>query len=263
MSSNEKLIKERYSNTSFEEMRSSSPKKANNIEFHYTKKFINDYINQNTSVVEIGCATGYYGMYLADKCKEYVGIDLSPENIKAFKSKIKRDKLNNVKAMVGDATKLNSIEDCRFGVVMALGPMYHLPPEERELVFDECKRICKDDGIIIFAYINKVGAYIRGCSLAPEIYPNKEANDYVLKKAIDDIHPETFFFTMPEEIEERAIAHGLGVIKNVGVDFIFNKKHINKMNDEQFDAWMELSDYMCNSPSCTGLSNHALLICRK
>ena len=37
----------------------------------------------------------------------------------------------------------------------------------------------------------------------------------------------------------------------------------NSVYEEQLEAWMELSDYMCNSPTCAGLSNHALIICRK
>ena len=64
-------------------------------------------------------------------------------------------------------------------------------------------------------------------------------------------------------MEEIAVEHGLTVLKNIGVDFLQNSGIINNMTDEQFEAWLELSDFMVNSPSCTGLSCHALLICRK
>jgi cyclopropane fatty-acyl-phospholipid synthase-like methyltransferase len=113
MSSNENLIRDSYSKSHFEDQRSTSSR-ANYMEFHYTKKFASQYIDYTTSVIEIGCGTGYYGMYFADKCKEYTGIDLSPENIDMFRSKIESGQLNNVTAKVGDATKLDSIEDCRF-----------------------------------------------------------------------------------------------------------------------------------------------------
>jgi len=106
MASNEKIICDNYSNA-LEDKRSTCSR-ANSIEFHYTKKFVNEYIDLTTSVIEIGCATGYYGVHFADKCKEYVGIDLSPENINMFKSKIYSGHLNNVTAMVGDATKLEN-----------------------------------------------------------------------------------------------------------------------------------------------------------
>jgi ubiquinone/menaquinone biosynthesis C-methylase UbiE len=262
MASNENLVRDTYSNSLHEDLRSTSSR-ANSLEFHYTKKFASQHISPATSVIELGCGAGYYGVYFADKCKEYVGIDLSPENINAFRSKIESGKLRNVKALVGDATKLGNIEDCRFDVVMALGPMYHLPEKERDIVFSECKRICKQGGIIVVAYINKVGVYVKGCLEYPDKYPSKKVNDAVLKQGTDDIRPGLFFFTMPEEIEERAKSHGLTIVKNVGVDFVFNEKLINSMNSEQLEAWMELSDFMCDKQSCAGLSNHAIIICRK
>ena len=55
------------------------------LEFHYTKKIINDFISRDSRILEIGCGTGYYGMYFADKCMKYVGIDLfQNHNVKGF-----------------------------------------------------------------------------------------------------------------------------------------------------------------------------------
>ena len=55
----------------------------------------------------------------------------------------------------------------------------------------------------------------------------------------------------------------LTVIKNIGVDFVFDDGIVNRMSGEQLSAWVELTVYMSEYPSCMGLSNHALLICRK
>ena len=262
MSSNAALIREFYSDSTREDDRSAASR-ASSLEFHYTAKVLSEYIDHDTSVVEIGCGTGYYGVRLADKCKEYVGIDLSHENIAAFNRKIESGTLRNVEAIVGDAVRLDNIEDCRFDVVMALGPMYHLPPDERDLVFAECRRICRDQGIIIFAYVNKVGAYVRGCLEFPGKYPDKQLSQSVLKEGMSDEMPGLFYMTMPEEMEMQANLHGLSVVKHAGVDFVFNEKIINAMNDEQFEAWMDLCDYMCDSPTCSGLSSHAIVVCRK
>jgi ubiquinone/menaquinone biosynthesis C-methylase UbiE len=262
MSSNEELIRERYSESNREEERSTSSR-ANTLEFHYTAKLAGQYVDRATSVLELGCGTGFYGVYLAKKCREYVGIDLSPECIEMFNDKIESLRLSNVRAMVGDATSMGGIESSRFDVVMALGPMYHLPPAERDLVFSECKRVCRDGGIIMLAYINKAGAYVQACLQWPDRYPNVDVNDSVLRKGIDDLMPEIFFYTMPEEMEEEARSHGLSVLKNVGVDFVFNANVINEMDDRQFEAWLEVADYLFESPSCTGLSNHTVMVCQK
>lgn len=31
-----------------------------------------------SDAVEIGCGGGYYGIYFSDKCKSYLGIDITP-----------------------------------------------------------------------------------------------------------------------------------------------------------------------------------------
>jgi SAM-dependent methyltransferase len=196
-------------------------------------------------------------------CREYIGIDLSPEQIATFNNKIKGRQLENVKAIIGDAVSLNEIEDCRFDVVLALGPMYHLPKDERNSVLLECKRICRDGGIIILAYANKIGAYVNGCLQIPDKYPDKKLSHSVLKEGMSDEMPGLFYMTMPEEMESQAVTYGLRVLKHAGVDFVFNPEVINAMSDKQFDAWLDICDYMFDSPTCTGLSTHALIVCQK
>jgi ubiquinone/menaquinone biosynthesis C-methylase UbiE len=153
MSSNVNLIYDNYSDKGEEQRAYAS--RATGLEFHFTKKLLEEFVTKQSKVIEIGCGTGYYGMYLHDKCKEYMGVDLTPENIELFNEKIEKEKINNITAMVGDATNLLGINENEFDVVLVFGPMYHLPPEERDMVFEESKRICKRDGIIMYAYQGK------------------------------------------------------------------------------------------------------------
>jgi len=175
--------------------------RAASLEFHYTKKALGEHIRCGDRVLEVGCGTGYYGMHFADKCAEYVGIDLFPAHVELFERKIREKGLSNVSCRVGDATRLDGIGDESFDVVCCLGPMYHLPPDARELAFAECARVCKPGGIAAFAFINKIGVYAGACAhdKGRENYPNKTANEYVLRRGVDDLRPDTFFFSMPEK----------------------------------------------------------------
>jgi len=255
---------EDYTARAGEDNRATSSRSAG-LEFHYTKKALSDYINKNTRVLEVGCGAGYYGIHFADKCKEYVGVDLFPHHIELFANKIKESDLSNVSCRVGDAANLEGIEGNSFDVVCCLGPMYHLPPVARELVFAECKRVCKLGGIIAFAYINKVGVYAGACvhDAGRSTYPNKAANEAVLVHGTDDLKPGVFYFTMPEEMNAAAARHGLTKISNTGTDFFVTQCVVDQMDDGKFELFMELSDEMVKHESCTGMSNHALLICRK
>ena len=79
MSSNEKAIIEKYRDTK-EEYRATQSRYSE-LEFYYTKRHISEYITPGSSVIELGCGTGYYAMCFAEQCKEYTGVDITPENI--------------------------------------------------------------------------------------------------------------------------------------------------------------------------------------
>lgn len=263
MASNEKMIRFNYEDGK-EEYRASESR-YNQLEFYYTEKHISEYITPSSSVIELGCGTGYYAMRFSEKCKNYVGIDLTPENIEILNRKAAAYGFKNVTGKVGDAVNLESIPDHCFDVVLCFGPLYHLPPNERELVFAECSRICKGGGIAAFAYINRVGVYAGACvhDKLRENYPNEKANELVLKSGRDDLRPDLFFFTMPEEIEAAAQIHGFSKIKNLGTDFLILASVIEAMGKEKFEIMKPLLDEMTSYDSCTGMSNHAVLICRK
>lgn len=263
MASNEQIVRENYQDGR-EEGRATASRYAQ-LEFFYTEEHIREYIRRDTAVLEVGCGTGYYALQFAGRCREYVGVDITPANIDLLNEKVRAQGLTNVRGQVGDATDLREIADGSFDVVLCLGPLYHLPPPERELVFAECRRVCKDQGIAAFSYINRVGVYAGACvhDTFRETYPNETANERVLVQGRDDVRPDLFFYTMPEEIEALAQKYGFSKRKNLGTDFFVTMSAVEVMSDEQFAAMKPLLDQMTSHESCTGMSNHALLVCQK
>ena len=263
MAYNKDKIIENYKN--YDEDKRAEESRAGRLEFHYTKKHLNEYITAKSNVIELGCGTGYYGMFFADKCAAYTGIDLSPDNIAVFHKKIAAKGIRNISAKVGDATALPEFADSCFDVVLCLGPMYHLPQEDRLKVFDECYRIAKPGAVLAFSYINGLGAYIAACvhDKGRSIYPNMATNKSILELKTDDLKPDVFFFTSSEEMENDARQKNLEILNNYGINFDFVSCAVNAMSDEQFEAYMELADIMSSSPACLGLSAHALLLCKK
>lgn len=200
MSSNERLLAAAYGEGDREEQRLLHSR-AGEMEFQYTVRLAQRYMDPTKSVVEIGCATGRYGMYFADQCQAYLGVDLLPAHVERFARKIREKGLKNVRAMVGDATRLDGVADESCDVVLALGPMYHLPRAERKLVFQECRRICRQGGVLLFSFANQAGAYFNGCLRLSNAgyYPNKAVNEIVLKRGESDQNPGLFYLTMPEK----------------------------------------------------------------
>lgn len=64
-------------------------------------------------------------------------------------------------------------------------------------------------------------------------------------------------------MNENAAKHGLSKIKNLGTDFFVTMGVVDSMSDEQFEIMRPLYDQMTSHESCAGMSNHALLVCRK
>ena len=264
MSSNEEQIRALYADGEREESRAAQSRSAG-MEFAYTMKTMEKHIQKTDRVLEVGCATGYYALRLAPLCREYVGVDLVPAHIDRLRENVRAAGLTNATGRVGDATQLGEIPDDSFDVVCCFGPLYHLPPEERELVFAECRRVCRPGGVLAFAYICQIGVYAAACvhDTLRQFYPSKRANEYVLGRGTDDFKPGVFFYTTPEEMEAAAKRHGLTKVSNLGLDFFLAASVIDAMSEETFALYQPLADRMCASEACTGMSNHALLVCRK
>ena len=145
-----------YNNAISEEER--SKKQSYFMEFYLTKKYLEKVIKKTSKVIELGCGTGYYAMHFADKCKQYIGLDIVPKHIDELNKKLKKKNIQNVTGVVGDATDVH-FENNSFDVVLLLGPMYHLDKKSRDKALLEAKRICKPNGFIVWAYLNKVAVF--------------------------------------------------------------------------------------------------------
>ena len=60
--------------------------------------------DSGSAVIELGCGTGYYAIQFAGTCQEYLGVDITPENIALFEKNAKKHRLKNARGQVGDAT---------------------------------------------------------------------------------------------------------------------------------------------------------------
>lgn len=234
------------------------------MEFLYTIKVLESYIDSEKRVVELGCGGGYYLMHYAPKCKEYLGVDLSPTNVQITARGIVERGLLNARAEVGDATNLSEIADESYDVILCLGPMYHLNHEDRKKCIRECKRICEPGGILVFAYINKIGAIAKfGAGAGWDEVLTPEVGAAVMNRGTDDKNKDIFFFTMPEEMLADTEEAGLKKIRMTGVDFLVLEEQIEEFTDEQRRIWFQFADMVAESEYAVALSNHALLICQK
>ena len=176
---------------------------------------------------------------------------------------------HNIKILKLDAKNLSSINDSIYDIVLCFGPYYHISnSSDRYMVINECKRICKKNGIIAFAYINKF--YANAMYIKNGIYFSK--SDYELLSNGDYSklgHKDAFlgisYFSSPEEIENELKLNKLTVIDHVATDGIYGLFHqrIDEMSESEYEALLKFHSENCRNYSTLGMSSHGMVIVRK
>lgn len=246
-----------YSHAISEEER--SKKQSYFMEFYLTEKYLTKIIKKTSKVIELGCGTGYYAMRFYDKCKQYIGLDIVPAHIDALNKKAKKVNATNITGVVGDATNVH-FENNSFDVVLLLGPMYHLDKKSREKALLEAKRICKPNGIIVWAYLNKVSVFsgLVSCYEYKEKI-SKEILTQIIEKGQDK--EGIFFYTTPEEQVALANKFNLPVLKHIGLDGVgSHTKVVKSMTARDFRLWASFVEQTCELQSSLGANDHCLII---
>lgn len=102
-------------------------------------------LNNNPSVLEVGCGFGHLAAYLHDKYGfKIIGIDVDPEQIDLAKRN--HEETNALKFLTANITNL-PFEGSEFDLVLSFKVMHHIPDWERALM--EIHRVLKPLGYLI------------------------------------------------------------------------------------------------------------------
>ena len=92
--------------------------------FDPPKKLIRPYVKKDQVVADLGCATGYYTLAIADSVgsegKVYA-VDKNERSIRALKKKVEKGSYDNIEAHASSAADLSFIEDGSVDFVLANG----------------------------------------------------------------------------------------------------------------------------------------------
>lgn len=129
-----------------------------NIEFQTTLYMIGKYFKKSGNVLDIGCGPGRYSIELLKKGYNVTLYDISQEELNVAREKIEQEKMKADDYICGDCSDLSIFEDNSFDVVLVMGPMYHVQDNKlRKYILKNTKRILKEDGMALIAYLNGFG----------------------------------------------------------------------------------------------------------
>ncbi|WP_291580324.1 class I SAM-dependent methyltransferase [Clostridium sp. UBA6640] len=244
---------------------------ARKIEFTVTTNILNEYIESDFNILELGAGTGAYSFYYAERGNSLLATDLTPKHVDIIKekAKLKGDEIK-LSAEIANATDLSQYKTKSFDVVTCLGPMYHLTEEsDRVKCIQEALRVLKPGGILAIAYINKhyvihvIMAYQR--KSFGRTFVDNLLNTGINKEDDENSFLTIGFFTTPIEIENFISGFNVEIIDHAATDGICSllRDPIDELNDEEYNVWTNYMISSCREKSLLGMSNHGLLVCRK
>ena len=102
---------------------------------------------KNKVVLDVGCGNGIHLERLLTQSKRVVGMDISKEMLDAAENRLYGQGKSNYMFYLADAEKRFPFEDNKFDIVMSIGLLDYVTPSK---VLLECRRVLKDDGLVIF-----------------------------------------------------------------------------------------------------------------
>lgn len=233
--------------------------KSARVEFLTTIKYIEKYLKPNDKIIDIGAGAGEYSLYFAEKGYEVSAVELADNNIQAFRKKITSK--HSIDLNQGNAMDLSLYDDKTFDIVLLFGPLYHLHNEEdRQKCILEAKRVCKDDGVIFFAFISNDMVIITELSYNQNFFNANEYDHETFK--VEDF---PFVFFTVDQCRQILLNGNITIEKEIASDGMSEllADKIDVMNEYSYNQYLKYHFYCCEKPELLGHSNHLLFIGRK
>ena len=230
-------------------------------EFILTTDYIDKYLKKGMKILELGAGTGAYSLLYVSKGYEVDALEYIKENLDILKSKITKDM--NINPVLGDARDLSMYEDETFDMVLNLGPLYHLEGEDRDKVIQEAKRVCKNGGLIYFAYISNNFVFVKLVNKFDNFVV--QYKEYILEgfRLKDD--QDVFTFMYPSEMEELMKKYDLSKVHHLTTDGISSLliDRINELPEDQYKVWIDYLRTTAEREDQLGYGEHLLYIAKK
>ena len=111
---------------------------------------IKNSIEPNSTVIDVGCGTGRFSLFVADKVSKVAGVDLSKKNINKAKEKLSRSPNNKISFHHSTLSDL-IIQNLHFDYAVMTYVIHEVNPDERIKLLNEMTAVA--DKIIIGDYL--------------------------------------------------------------------------------------------------------------
>lgn len=242
------------------------------VEFDITKRYLLEYIQDFSRILDIGGGPGRYSIFLAKRGHEVSLLDLSKENIKLARSKAAEAHVEIKEFIHANALELSEKVSGTFDIVLCMGPLYHLPEiDDRLCVIRECLKKLQPGGLIFVSFISAYAPMIDYIKNYPEnIVGFKKNLLQYLKNGENIVSTDnpgftTAYFINPADIED--LMSGFNLRKKVitGIEGLTaqSEAKINSLSDEAYEEWLDIIYQTATNQFTWGACEHILYIGEK
>jgi ubiquinone/menaquinone biosynthesis C-methylase UbiE len=261
MSKRIKLINEFYD--AFHEDGRLERSRHGQLEFLTTMHYINRYIPEGASILEVGAGTGRYSIALARAGHCVTAVELADRNLAILEEKAKG--IDHLRYFQRDALDLSCFEDNSFDATLLLGPMYHLYKRQDQIkALCEAVRITKPGGIIMTAFLS-IFAIMQNCYLQGNFAHGVEENftkDFQVRHFTEQLFTGFYIDKFEQLFEQFPVVHLTTAASDGVLEFAEMTSNFS-MNDEDFNLFTKYHLYNCEKREYLGSSSHLLHICKK
>jgi len=243
------------------------------VEYAITTRHLRRWIRDATTVIEVGVGGGLYSEILARQGHQLCLVDVSAKLLDAAVERLRARGLEKqvIRVERASATNLDCFQDGAFGVVLMLGPLYHLlTPDERRQAVGEAGRVLKPSGVLFASGINRL-AYLR--DLFRESPENILARRNFIGQFLQDgnLNPEIAppighaHLTTVDEFRD-LFADDFKEMAMVGVEAFSSpwQVKLNELSESQAEAWLDLIERSETlMPDALGMADHFLYVGEK
>ena len=153
----------------------------------------NKIVTPPCKVLDIGCGTGNYSIYLAQKRFEVTGIDFSENALKIARKRAKKTGLK-IKFIKADVTKLKDTLTAKFDFILDYSILHHIPDYKTRSYARQFSKLLNQKGKLLLVCYSEKDELAQGGYSAKGKYGNTMYYRSVeeIRNAYKDLHEISF-----------------------------------------------------------------------
>jgi ubiquinone/menaquinone biosynthesis C-methylase UbiE len=264
-------IRAHYQTYAAEELERLAKDRYARIEFEVTWRFIRELVPSGAHVLDAGSGPGRYAVALAQARHRVTLLDLSPHCLELAEewARVAGVSEQIEAALEGDVRDLSRFPDAHFDAALLLGPLYHLlRATERRRAVQEVYRVLKPGAPVLASAI----ARFTPARLALKYWPDqiaapelREALHRGAAPAVPGAAWTDAAYLTPAQFRGLFESNGFETVTLAASEGFgaFMEEAVNRLTDEEWEAWLALIVETCTAPVLLGAAAHTLYVGRK